>query len=685
MDYMKTFKDLCESLTPKSVTIAVSRCNPFSTAHLQLVEQLNTHSRLTESLPVFFINKTNDNILTEDFKSSWSRAASPDTAFISVDEGYIEFTKDVSKKYSILNIIISSNNFTELSEKIHSQLDNLFTEVNVIEFSGESLDEAESRIKELAKNNDYDNFKQEFPEGTDTQSLFDKLKPAEIVESTPEREEFFKGQYQVGDFVVSHDDLLEVLYVGANYITVINEQNELYKVWPKDVKLTESRFTPKYFKIHEELFNETLKDFNDGKFTDKLALITAHKKLEEYIKDNDVEKFNKFKILIENINQTERFKTMITEEEMKLITPAEKLEAAKLIANSFKVTEGSTPEELINNTIEKYNKKDKTEEVSASFHRMLAIATSLGINFNLDLLKEDLTEATHTVSYIDREYQTKTKSFKDREGDAPDNGLNRAKDHIKKLESEHEKSQYGTIRGKIKLVSENTSIPTADYKLSKDGKKYPAHRIVIKNDERDKVQESLENKEPMNHLDPQPNYSDHEQIDTLALDHSEESDKDLENISDAELDTLIITHLTDDDYLDTYDMTDLDVIDEETGEVYSASPEESQLNEVLSRMERLKSRIRFHRTESKRARKMKIALNKKSDQKTLVKRARRLAVKALELRLARKPLNTLSISEKERIEARIAKAKPILNRLTIRLLPKIRKLESDRLHEGIEV
>lgn len=616
MDSMKNFKDLLKSTSPKSVTIAVSRCNPFSSAHLKLAEQLRSQSSITESLPVFFISKTNDNLLTPEFKESWCRSVSPDTAFMHSPDGYIEFVKSISKTHKIVTIIISSNKFDELSDKLHSQLDNLFIKVNVIPFSGESLDNVESRIKELASKNDYDNFKLEFPESVNTQELFDKLKPESIVESTPEREEFFKGQYQVGDFVVSHDDLLEVLYIGANYITVINESNEIQKLWPKDVQLTEAKFTPNYFSVYKDLFNESLNAFNMGAFTDKLALITAHKKLEEYTKNNDVEQFNKFKTLIENINQTERFKAMITEEEMKLITPAEKLEAAKLIANSFKVTEGETPEELINNTIEKYNKKDKSEEVTASFHRMLAIATSLGINFNLDLLKE------------------------------------------------------------------NTVIATSDYKLSKDGKKYPAHRIVIKNDVRQKVEEA---KEAMNHLDLQPNYSDHEQIDTLALDHSEESDKDLENISDAELDILIITHLTDDDYLDTYDMTDLDVIDEETGEVYSASPEESQLNEVLSRMERLKSRIRFHRTESKRMRKMKIALNKKSDQKTLIKRARRLAVKALELRLARKPLNTLSISEKERIEARIAKAKPILNRLTIRLMPKIRKLESDRLHEGFVV
>ena len=109
---------------------------------------------------------------------------------------------------------------------------------------------------------------------------------------------------------------------------------------------------------------------------------------------------------------------------------------------------------------------------------------------------------------------------------------------------------------------------------------------------------------------------------------------------------------------------------------------EEMLSEVLSRMERLRSSIRFHRTESKRERRLKIALMKKSDTKTITKRARRLAVKALELRLARKPLNTLTVAEKERIEARIAKAKPILNRMTVRLISKVKKLEQQRLHEG---
>lgn len=48
-------------------------------------------------------------------------------------------------------------------------------------------------------------------------------------------------------------------------------------------------------------------------------------------------------------------------------------------------------------------------------------------------------------------------------------------------------------------------------------------------------------------------------------------------------------------------------------------------------------------------------------------------------RLAKKPLEKLSVSEKERVEATIAKRKRAIDRLAMRLAPRVKKTENERL------
>ena len=48
-------------------------------------------------------------------------------------------------------------------------------------------------------------------------------------------------------------------------------------------------------------------------------------------------------------------------------------------------------------------------------------------------------------------------------------------------------------------------------------------------------------------------------------------------------------------------------------------------------------------------------------------------------RLAKKPLNQLSIGEKERIEAIIAQRKQAIDRIAMKMVPRVRNVENDRL------
>jgi hypothetical protein len=140
----------------------------------------------------------------------------------------------------------------------------------------------------------------------------------------------------------------------------------------------------------------------------------------------------------------------------------------------------------------------------------------------------------------------------------------------------------------------------------------------------------------------------------------------------------MIDEITHDDYLEEYEDDELCIIDQETGEHIAEIKEEVVL-EVLSRAERLRAKLRFARSEAKRERKTQIALKTRSSTTTLNKRARRLAINLMKKRLAKKPLDTLSVSEKERLESIIAKRKNIVDRIAMRLVPRVKKIESDRL------
>lgn len=134
------------------------------------------------------------------------------------------------------------------------------------------------------------------------------------------------------------------------------------------------------------------------------------------------------------------------------------------------------------------------------------------------------------------------------------------------------------------------------------------------------------------------------------------------------------------DVMDVYDDDELAIIDDEGEEIHSSLKEEVEaINEVLSRAERIKAKIRFARSESKRERKIQVALKRHSDTKTLNNRARKLAIVTMKKRLAKKPLDKLTVGEKERIEGIIQKRKVAIDRLAMRMVPRVRKIEQDRL------
>lgn len=165
------------------------------------------------------------------------------------------------------------------------------------------------------------------------------------------------------------------------------------------------------------------------------------------------------------------------------------------------------------------------------------------------------------------------------------------------------------------------------------------------------------------------------QIEDILSLHEEIESREEDEMTEDDVDD-VVKSISDDDILDTYDDDELKVVDDETGETIEESTE---LLEVLSRAERMKARVRFAKSQVKREIKAKIALRRRSNNKTLAGRARRAAIKAMKMKIAKKPLNQMSVAEKERVERLIARRKKAIDRIALKLMPRVKQIERDRL------
>ena len=104
----------------------------------------------------------------------------------------------------------------------------------------------------------------------------------------------------------------------------------------------------------------------------------------------------------------------------------------------------------------------------------------------------------------------------------------------------------------------------------------------------------------------------------------------------------------------------------------------TELSEALSRQARLKLRIAMRRNKAKITQKRKIALKRHSTTDVLKKRAHKLALKMLKQKFAHKALSDMSMADKERVEKILQAKKALVNRLAMKMLPVVRKIEQER-------
>lgn len=170
----------------------------------------------------------------------------------------------------------------------------------------------------------------------------------------------------------------------------------------------------------------------------------------------------------------------------------------------------------------------------------------------------------------------------------------------------------------------------------------------------------------------------------ISTENNPDRDPFFKELNDSEIQQLV-EDATDEEIEELYEEDEIVLVYEDTGEEVEHHPEESQIDlmEVLSRQERLKGKIRLRKTSAKRARSTKIALKRFSSPETINKRARRLAIKLMKKRMlrGRNPAK-VSVGEKERIEKTLAKRKDTIDRIAIKLVPRIRNVEKSRMSHG---
>ena len=690
MGHMKKYSQFLKELPNKTVVFAFGRFNPPTTGHELLIKAVKKLAATHKADHAIYASKTQDskkNPLTVDKKVHYLNLMFPGTHFVAANEQertFIEAVKNLNKKYKSLIMVAGSDRVPEY-EKILTKYNGKefhYDTVQVIS-AGERDPDADdatgmsaSKMRAAASKGDYSHFKQGLPStmrDIDGRRLMNDVRMGMGLESIKEqinlvkndlREQYFRGEiFNIGDIVEANGNLCEIVKRGSNHLLLKEESGKLVSKWLQDVSMAEE------LHLEESMLPEELTD--------------------------------------------------------KTLKPTDKIKVARIIATMLgtdNAEASANPEVLVNTALRKIRSKALNPEALKILDKMLALATEVGIQYDATLkpskLKEGVLQPNGTdeipvttdspvvnknskfniakdrLRYSDfvklktmntpdeisqklagDYYGAATKKHLDKVGMKPN-----MYDRIEKDMGKQRKA--GVDRALNRLTKESTDEEDADSMM-------PACPICNCTDCKEATHGYSKAMEPM--FDPFfKEESEAEPVKSPVVDLSAyEGDYDHnmegEEISDEDLDKMAEEIDDIDDVIDMYDEDELAIVDDETGEEIPDTEEEKQFSEqaimeVLSRIERMRAKMRIKRSSAKRERATKIALRTYSGSEKINKRARRLAIKLMKTRLLRgRDPTKVSVGEKERIERTIEKRKVVIGRLAMRLAPRVRKIEKARM------
>jgi len=672
---MKKFKQLMEGLPPKKIVFAFGRFQPPTIGHELLVKTVKKIAEATAD-HVIYASRTQDakkNPLAVERKVYYLKRMFPGMNFAAANDEqrtFMEVAAALNKKYKHIVMVAGSDRIADYKRILNNYngKDFNFESIEVVS-AGERDPDADNasgmsgtKMREAAKKGDFKLFKTGLPHtitDLDARRLMNELRKASGLQPVKEslnivvdelREKYFRGEiFNVGDTVTCNEEFLSIVKRGSNHLLVKAEDGSLHSKWIHEVQVAED------FQIRGDDMQDEY-DFSKG---------TRGAVLKEKEEGHPLTS--------------------------KTLKPNDKIKVARVIASMLGVENPesmSNPDQLVNTALRKLKSKALNPESVNIVKRMLELANEVGINYDEKLLQSKLKEEDEMQSIL------KFREF-------------HKKDHLRKMKRNYQLGEENldevgnTAKGQKMLAKVQKR---ATDRLIKADDKNRLEPDVSKRDLQtvrknaataqrayDRLKEEDELDVPV--LENEETWAqrviDEEDVNNNALPlHADaqfpEDEEDFEEISDEEIDAMV-NSMTDEDIMEHgYDDNELAVIDDDTGEEVELDDDpvkEAALMEVLSRLERIKARARFRRTEAKRERRLSIALKKTSNTQTINRRARRMAIKALKQRFARKPVSKLSVAEKERLEQRIQRMKPVLNRIAMRMAPRVRRLERDRIRK----
>lgn len=708
---MKGYRQLITEIKSRRVVFAFGRFQPPTIGHELLAKAVKRVATEQGADHVIFASRSEDkksNPLNVKDKVYFLRRMFPLVNFMAAGDNtrtFIEVAKELNKKYKSITMVGGSDRVAEFKRILttYNGKEFHFDSIEVMS-AGERDPDSDTaagmsgtKMRMAAKSGDFNKFKSGLPSTltvVDSRRLFNKLRLGmglEVIKEEIEferdtvREDYHAGKIlHIGEQVSDNtNNRFEIVSRGSNYVTVVDASGQLHRKWIFDVVteikkidvsvISEGIFYKGYETQHlhkevESLFFRSLAESDKDPF----AVLNSIKIADELFEEYTDAKYEKLETYLSNIDMLEEWKTYNRKnlQEMKFNT-ADRIRVARIIGLSLGVPEvdkKSNPEQIVDMGLRKMRNKRFTPELRDLLNRMLDTAKMAKINYDEKLVPQTAKrqveeEAQNFMTYYQFRQQLATIAKeisvpKDTMSVLPKSGSsmepnNPRMAHRKAHHNIHEELGISLNDNSLDEVTAATADSTEKAAMTANVRAKHArekHDLTKKHDrERENIKEEEDDK------------------DEGEIINDDEFDDEINAIVDAEH----ILHL--------YDEDEFAFVDEDGNETDDDDEDDEQLDEALSRMERIKRRLRFTRTKTKRNRRRGIALKRRSTMEVINRRARKHAIIMLKKRLARKPLDKLSVQEKERLERIVQQRKKLIDRLAVRMAPKIRRIESDRL------
>jgi len=646
MDRMKDYRQLIKELPSTTLVCAFGDFDPPTSAHELMVKTVNRLSEQKNTDHVIYAS-TKDSLIQEEKKEQYLKLMFPKTNFKSVNESKINnLLEDLGKKYKKIVIVTGSEQVDKLKKLVKEN-----TSIQIIPITEKNPDANFAKMKQLATKGLYEEFKKKLPSNIrelDGRRLMNDVRMGLGLEPVKEqlllvkdklREQYFRGEiFKEGDIVESNGDLFTIVKRGSNHLLLKEQSGNLVSKWIQDVKPTE-----------EKEMNEGVIQQNG---TDKLEPSTSDTGAKQDI-TKPTGKVKGF-LTFYNYNTKDVVKESIDESRSE--------HARTILQHTQNINiEGDHPEGKLSGGALHYTLSSKSptfkrlsDKHYGDYHHMVKHAS----DEDLKQMHNDFTKKVHEEVQIDElstDLLARYKTASAASAKAADASGNYAKG---------DKRFKGINKATTKQF---------DNDLKKHGQ-------YVKEEELEEAKKKVVcpdcGKNPCECGEERPGIGTDT---TMSKDPFFKEDFTEEDIDE------MVNSVTDEDIEDLYEEDEVVLVYDEDGEEIPPLQEEAKydLMEVLSRVERMKGKMRLRKTSAKRGRSTKIALKRFSNPATINKRARRLAIKLMKKRMLRgRDPAKVSVGEKERIEKTMAKRKDIISRVAQRLVSRVRKVEKSRMSHG---